>query len=75
MWLFHLHSTVKNRVFFQFSPRRDPRLRYFAGYAFGVSMKKASTIFYNTANKKGLHGMAAMKASFIKQALDGNARP
>ena len=49
MWLFHLHSTLKNRAFFQFSPRRDPRLRYFSGYPFGVSRKKASTIFYNTA--------------------------
>ena len=75
MWLLHLHRAVKNTAFFQFSPRRDPRLRPFSGYPFGVSREKASNIFYNTTNKKGLHGMAAMKASFIKQALDGNARP
>ncbi|WP_337430812.1 hypothetical protein [Bilophila sp.] len=40
MWLFHLHSAVKNRAFFQFSPWRDPRLRHFSGYPFGVSRKK-----------------------------------
>ena len=48
-------STVrwKIRPFFQFSPWRDPRLRHFAGYPFGTSRKKASTIFYNTAISKG----------------------
>ena len=49
MWLFHLHSAMKNRAFFKFSPWRAPRLRHFSGYPFGVSRKKASTIFYNTA--------------------------
>ena len=30
MWLFHLHSAVKIRPFFQFSPWQAPRLRHFA---------------------------------------------
>ena len=45
MWLFHLHSAVKNTTFFQFSPWRAPQLRHFSAYSFGVSRKKASTIF------------------------------
>ena len=47
-WLFHLYSAVKIQLFFQFSPWREPRLRHFAGYPFGASRKKASTIFYNS---------------------------
>ncbi|WP_308770558.1 hypothetical protein, partial [uncultured Bilophila sp.] len=39
----------KYSLFLRFSPWRDPRLRHFAGYPFGASRKKASTIFYNTA--------------------------
>ena len=39
----------ENTAFFQFSPWRDPRLMPFSGYPFGVSRKKASTVFYNTA--------------------------
>ena len=44
-------STVrwKYSLFLLFSPWRDPRLRHFAGYPFGASRKKTSTIFYNTA--------------------------
>ena len=49
LWLFHLQSVVKIQFFLLFSPWRDPRLRHFAGYPFGTSRKKASTIFYNTA--------------------------
>ena len=37
---------------FPFSPWREPRPRHFAGYPFGVSRKKASTVFYNTAFSK-----------------------
>ena len=44
MWLFHLHSAVKIRPFFRFSPWQAPRPRHFAGYPFGASRKKASTI-------------------------------
>ena len=51
LWLFHLHSPVKNIAFFQFSSRRDLRLRHFFGYPFGVSRKKVSTVFYNTAKR------------------------
>ena len=40
-------STVrwKYSLFLRFSPWRDPRLRHFSGYPFGVSRKKTSTIF------------------------------
>ena len=48
--LFHLHSEVKIRPFFQFSPWRAPRLRHFSDYLFGAS-KKASTIFFNTVSE------------------------
>ena len=51
MWLFHLHSAVKIRPFFRFSPWQAPRPRHFAGYPFGASRKKASAIFYNTAKR------------------------
>jgi len=44
-WLFHLHSMVKIQLFLQFSLWRNPRLKYFAGYPFETSRKKASTIF------------------------------
>ena len=36
-------------VFSGFPPWREPRLRHFAGYPFGASRKKTSTIFYGTA--------------------------
>ena len=49
LWLFHLHSAMKIRPFLRFSPWRDPRPRHFSGYPFGVSRKKASAIFYDTA--------------------------
>ena len=40
MWLFHLHSAVKNRVFFSgFFCRRAPCLRHFIGHSFGTSGK------------------------------------
>ena len=44
-------STVrwKYNLFIRFSPWRDLQTRHFAGYPFGTSRKKASTIFYNTA--------------------------
>ena len=48
MWLLHLHSAVNIQPF-QFSHRRNPWLRHFAGYSFGASREKASTISYNTA--------------------------
>ena len=35
----------KYSLFLRFSPRRDPLLRHFSGYPFGVSRKKTSTIF------------------------------
>ena len=38
-------SAVKNRAFFQFSPRRDLRLRHFSGYLFVTTREKVSTIF------------------------------
>ena len=63
MWLFHLHSALKNRAFFQFSPWRDPRLRHFSGYPFGASRKKASIIFYNTAIKKENRDSLAQQAA------------
>ena len=50
-WLFIVYgcfistSAMKNRAFFQFSPRRDLRLRHFSGYLFVISRKKVSTIF------------------------------
>ena len=40
MWLSHLYSAVEIQPFFQFSPWRDPRLRYFASCPFGISRKK-----------------------------------
>ena len=45
-WLFHLHSVVKIRPSFQFSPWRASWLRHFVGYSLGASRKKASTFFY-----------------------------
>ena len=39
----------KYSLFLLFSPWREPRLRYFSDYPFGTSMKKAPTVFYNTA--------------------------
>ena len=47
MWLFHLYSILKIQSFPQVLG--DPRIRHFAGYPFGSSRKKVSTIFYNTA--------------------------
>ena len=41
----------KYSPFLRVSPWRDPRIRHFAGYPFGASRKKASTIFYNAALK------------------------
>ncbi len=35
----------KYSLFLRFFPWRDPLLRHFSGYPFGVSRKKASTIF------------------------------
>ncbi len=49
MWLSYLHNTVKIQTFLWFSPWRNLWLRYFAGYPFETSRKKASTIFHNTA--------------------------
>ena len=51
MWLFHLHSAVKNRAFFQFSPWRDTWLRHFRLSLWNFK-EKPSTIFYNTAKAK-----------------------
>ena len=69
-------STVRwtIRPFFQFSPWRDPRLRHFAGYPFGTSRKKASTIFYNTAISKNInqflrHGHKWKRAAFKVDTL------
>ncbi len=47
---------VKIQPFFQFSPWRDPRLRLFAGYPFGVSRNKASTIFFKHSLKESFVG-------------------
>ena len=41
----------KYSLFLRFFPWRDSRIRHFAGYPFGASRKKASTIFYNAALK------------------------
>ena len=49
MWLFHLHSAVKIRPFYPVFPLAGSTDKAFAGYPFGTSGKKASTIFYNTA--------------------------
>ena len=49
MRLFHPTVWWKYSLFLRFSPWRDPRPRYFSGYPFGGSRKKASTIFYDTA--------------------------
>ena len=65
MWLFHLHSAVKIRPFFRFSPWQAPRPRHFAGYPFGASRKKASTIFYNTAFSIRLGSQFALSFVFI----------
>ncbi|WP_308770875.1 hypothetical protein [uncultured Bilophila sp.] len=69
MWLFHFHSAVKNRAFFPVFPLGDPRLRYFWGYPFGVSRKKASTIFYNTAKQKGTYWHSEWR--FLKEEAIG----
>ena len=42
----------KIQPFFPFSPWRDTRLRHFAGYPFGASRKKASTIFITQPLRK-----------------------
>ena len=42
----------KCSLFIQFPRCRNPSLRYFFGYSFGASRKKASTIFYGTAKNK-----------------------
>ena len=39
----------KYSLFIQFSHWRNLELRCFAGYSFGTSRKRASTIFYNTS--------------------------
>ncbi len=49
MWLFHLHSTLKIQLFIRFSPWRNPQLKYFVSYPFGISKEKASAVFYGTA--------------------------
>ena len=49
MWLFHLHSAIKNRAFFLVFPLAGSTVKTFSGYAFGVPREKASPIFYNTA--------------------------
>ena len=51
MWLFHLHSAVKNIAFFPFSPWRYTA-KAFCRLSLWSFKEKASTIFYNTAKKK-----------------------
>ena len=74
LWLFHLHSAMKIQPFFRFSPWRDPRLRHFSGYPFGVSRKKASTIFYNTAFRKMLFDHFPISCIRGNQPTLGNSR-
>ena len=67
MRLFHPTVWWKYSLFLRFSPWRDPRPRYFSGYPFGASRKKASTFFYNTAFGKHSTGNAPVPMSLFLQ--------
>ena len=42
-------STLKIQLFIRFSPWRNPQLKYFVSYPFGISKEKVSVGFYDTA--------------------------
>jgi len=48
MWLFYIHNAVKIQTFLVF-PLAESIAKAFIGYFFGTSRKKASTLFYGTA--------------------------
>ena len=52
MWLFPLHSAVKNRAFFPVFPLAGATVKAFFRLSPWSFRKKASTIFYNTASQK-----------------------
>ena len=53
LWLFYLHSAVKIRPFYPVFPLAGATAKVFFRLSFWNFKKKTSTIFYNTAIRKG----------------------
>ena len=63
MWLFHLHSAVKNRAFFPVFPLAGSTAEAFFRLSLWSFKEKTSTIFYNTAFRYGFQTAGAWGGS------------